>query len=110
MHTVSARDERAKPVPPRKPPSTPRTPLGWEFNHARREVSITDCEGRESTYNVDPLPAAFGRAWRLTRPDGESYDIHFDGPAHSCTCPGGAYRGLCKHTLVLAVLAAGGVL
>jgi hypothetical protein len=101
------------PAQPRKPPASPRQPLGWQWDATHAELTITDCDGVAQTYKVLPLPAQFGRAFQLIdvrNRFGLFYHLHFDGPSPTCTCPGGTYRGICKHAVSVAALVAGGAL
>jgi hypothetical protein len=89
----------------------PRQPQGWTFDG--RELRIVDCDGKPETYRVLPLAADFGRAFELVIVGcrfGAFYHVAFNGAEPSCTCPGGTYRGICKHSVAVAALVAGGAL
>src|SRR5262245_42455607 len=69
-----------------------------------RLVRIT--QGDEAAhYWLDFLPSDFGVAFRMMRVGHEAtglegrddYDVLIDGPASSCSCPGGIYRCACRH-------------
>jgi hypothetical protein len=101
------------PAQPRKPPASPRQPLGWQWDAVHREITITDCDGNVDVYKVLPLAADFGRAFQLIHVGdrfGDYHHVHFSGAEPTCTCPGGTYRGVCKHISSVAALVAGGAL
>ncbi len=54
---------------------------------------------------------ADGRTFRLTKTNGEQYDVLIDGPSSECTCIGFEHRGMdirggsgCKHIAALTKL------
>ena len=52
--------------------------------------------------NLNPDPTIADPAWRLTKEDGTSYDVHVDEWGASCTCPDYVYsrqneEKKCKH-------------
>jgi hypothetical protein len=113
MSILPAQRAPSQPKPPRKPPAGPRQPIGWNWNAERLELTITDCDGKAETYRVLTLHTDFGRGFELVnvgRRFGTFYHVHFDGPAPSCTCPGGTHRGVCKHITAVAALVVGGAL
>lgn len=51
---------------------------------------------------LSPHPTVASGAWRLTKNDGTTYDIHVDAFGPHCSCPAATYRGentadVCKH-------------
>jgi SWIM zinc finger len=62
-------------------------------------------------YRLTPVASDFGAAFRLEGGCGDklaggeaSYDVLLDGDATSCTCPGFAFTGGCKHASALLAL------
>jgi hypothetical protein len=64
--------------------------------------------GFEKTdYAVDATPEGDGMAYTLTKDGGEVYGVRIsEATGNSCTCPGGTYRGKCKHVSSLLSIAA----
>jgi hypothetical protein len=65
-----------------------------------------------SHYWLKPLPADFGRAFRLEKfGTGESYDVLLDGDRSTCECMGHLrWQTWCKHIVALRQLEAAGKL
>lgn len=99
------------PASPKKPAS-PRQPLGWRWVDYTRTLVIIDCDGKEESYRVLTLASDFGKSFQLVKVGAESgyYHVHFEGATPTCTCPGGSFRGICKHITSVAALVAGGAL
>jgi hypothetical protein len=79
-------------------PASTSPPAPIDF-HLRLEINGT-------TYAVDPLAAdalAAPRAYRLTKPDGTTYQLRRDRVGFvECSCPDARYRGQnCKHKRAL---------
>jgi hypothetical protein len=98
----------------RKKPASPRQPLGWSFDAQRVELTITDCDGKAEVYRVLTLDCPVGRAYELvivgSARFGEFHHVRFEGATPACSCPGGTYRGICKHIVALSAVVAGGAL
>lgn len=64
-------------------------------------------EGKKSDlYEVEEIPAAFGRGFVVTK-NGDRSDHHqlnVDGIVATCSCPAGTYRGICRHLDFVRVL------
>lgn len=75
---------------------------------ATGQLAITQ-DGRTEVYSVSPLNNDFGslavRMEKSSDPDA-TYDILVDEQSVSCSCPGGTYRGACKHASAVLALAA----
>jgi hypothetical protein len=72
-------------------------------------------DGKTTDYFLDKLATDFGRGFLLEKigdesRDNETYHVCLNGPESSCTCPGHAYGGYCKHVDGLAVLVQAGKL
>jgi hypothetical protein len=91
---------------PRQRPRPARS-IGWAlepFGTSPGVLRIT--VGKEPTdYLLEPLSSDFGRAFRLTKPDGERYHVLLaDDGRHSCECKGFLRWNHCKHVEGLAAL------
>jgi hypothetical protein len=90
--------------------------LGELVNGGRTLLLCKD--GLTVGYYLRELDVDFGRGFELekfhTEPatDGDRvYHVHLDAQlGDSCTCPGGSYRGKCKHVDALAAMVAAGKL
>src|SRR5688572_19173921 len=64
--------------------------------------------GKEVTdYLLESLPTDFGVGFRLTKNDGEAYEINLDmeeGKSHLCSCKGWSRWSSCKHVSSLVSL------
>lgn len=83
--------------------------LASEGDLHRLEIS----DGRVvDAYVAEEIFAAWGRAFRVSKPNGEAYHVNLgciDQPA-TCDCKGHAYHGDCKHVKALAALVQAGKL
>ena len=65
---------------------------------------------RGTDYALRPVPSEDGRAWRLRKPDGTTYDVAETRWGPVCDCPDATWRreGLdpagCKHVRALRAL------
>lgn len=68
-------------------------------------IMINDGKKREA-YQVDDVPSQIGgRGFQLTKAtDGAVYHCRVAGQFSTCDCPGGTYRGACKHLGALQAL------
>ena len=68
--------------------------------------------GRSADYLLTPIPADFGRGFRLEKigleANGEAYHVNLDGDRRSCECKGFGRWDHCKHADGLAALIAAG--
>ena len=68
--------------------------------------------GRSADYLLTPLPADFGRGFRVEKIGlegrGEVYHVNLDGDRRACECKGFLKWGHCKHADGLAALVVAG--
>ncbi|MFQ3651079.1 MAG: hypothetical protein SNJ75_12155 [Gemmataceae bacterium] len=73
--------------------------------HADRRVMTINLAGKATEYRVTEHDVCEGRAFRLTRPNGESYDVFLGHNEDSCTCADAVFRQRqCKHHAALVAL------
>lgn len=55
--------------------------------------------GESKSYFLRKITADFGTAYEVERVDGggEVYHVHTDRYGTTCDCPGGTYKGKCRH-------------
>lgn len=92
----------------RKSPAAPRGPLSWQWDRCHNGLKIEDCDRNTEDYRLTELPVDFGRGFELVKTGsdfGKTYHVHLDRElGNSCTCPGGIYRGTCKHLTAVTTL------
>ena len=59
---------------------------------------ILTVNGEAEGYAIKQIPADFGIAWEVYKArEQKTYHVHAEGADFTCDCPGGTYRGKCKH-------------
>lgn len=101
-------------APKTRPATTtkPARTLRW-LSHVGYALGVLELAagGRADAYSVEPIHNDAGvLGVRFLKADGAVYDVGIDGRGATCTCPGGTYRGHCKHADAVAALAARGAL
>ena len=75
-------------------------------------VDSASSTGRPPCLDLTPIPADFGRGFRLEKigleANGEAYHVNLDGDRRSCECKGFGRWNHCKHADGLAALIAAG--
>lgn len=76
----------------------------------RAKLRLTINQGDYQVSNLNPHPAVAFAAWRLTKPDGTSYEVAVTGYGPTCSCPDYVWcrehkdpKG-CKHVAALRAL------
>lgn len=55
-----------------------------------------------TSYLLRRIPADFGKGYEIEkRFAGEVYHLHHDHHGITCDCPGGTYKGNCRHEAIL---------
>ena len=101
--------------PARKPARKPqRSATLGTMTNGKTVLWLSEDGQVKNGYILTPMPSAFGTAYRLGKADvggcNVEYDVLLNGRETSCTCPGHAYRGKCKHVEALEALIAAGKL
>lgn len=88
--------------------------LSIAFNSEAGCVEATVCETHHkktksisvsfTSYFLRRIAADFGQGYEVEKRfhGGEVYHVHHDRGSVSCTCPGGTYRGSCRHMEMIA--------
>lgn len=74
--------------------------------NAKRGKKIVPIVVNYTVTDLRPDPKVANPAYRLTKDDGEFYDVHLDEWGPACSCPHATFRGAnnrvpCKHCLAM---------
>ncbi len=79
------------------------TPFDAEGKGAELQITMQRGKKVETfTYWIDRIASDFGQAFLLEKhgngtKSNEEYHVMLEADGHSCSCPGGTYKGRCKH-------------